>query len=305
MTVCMNLSVAIGATNIMVLMPGFVTRTVAEAINTYRPTIFPGVPAMYLAITQLKDIDRYDLKSIRACVSGASALPLEVQRRFEELTGARLVEGYGLSEASPLTHANPIYGTRKVGSIGVPVPGTDARIVDSDTGERELAVGQTGELVVRGPQVMMGYWNNPGESAIALRNGWLYTGDIARVDADGFFFIEDRKKDMVKVGGLQVFPREVEEVLYEHPNVLEAAVVGVSSRVRGEMLVAHIVPKNGEDPRVLKRELRQFCSSRLASYKVPRRFEIVREIPKTLVGKALRRVIRDQEAGRESPDEEA
>ncbi len=303
----MNLAVAIGATNIMILMPGFVARTTAEVAHRYRPTIFPGAPPIYLAINQLKDVHRYNLRSIRNCVSGSSSLPVEVQKRFEELTGARLVEGYGLSEASPLTHANPLAGRRKVGSIGIPVPNTDARIVDAEGGERELKAGEVGELIVRGPQVMMGYWNNPRETAQTLRGGWLYTGDIARMDEDGFFFIEDRKKDMVNIGGLKVFPREVEEVLYQHPRVREAAVVGVSSRVRGEMLVAHVVPKDGDDARALRRELRDFCAARLAPYKVPRRIEIVPEIPKTVgIPKALRRVIREQEQarGEEAGDEE-
>jgi long-chain acyl-CoA synthetase len=276
-----------------------VARTTAEVAARYRPTVFPGAPPIYLAINQLKDVEQYDLKSIRACVSGSSSLPVEVQKRFEELTGARLVEGYGLSEASPMTHANPIYGARKVGSIGLPAPATDARIVDAEHGERELGPNEVGELIIRGPQVMLGYWNNPPETAAALRNGWLYTGDIARMDEDGFFFIEDRKKDMVNIGGLKVFPREVEEVLYQHPKVREAAVVGVSSRVRGEMLVAHVVPKDGGEPRVLKRELREFCASHLAPYKVPRRFEIVPELPKTVgIPKVMRRVIRDLEQTR-------
>jgi len=306
-TLCMNLAVAVAATNIMILMPGFVARTTAEVAHRYRPTIFPGAPPIYLAINQLKDVQRYNLRSIRNCVSGSSSLPVEVQKRFEELTGARLVEGYGLSEASPLTHANPLAGVRKVGSIGVPVPCTDARIVDPETGERELKTGEAGELVIRGPQVMMGYWNNPRETAQTLRGGWLYTGDIARMDEDGFFFIEDRKKDIVNIGGLKVFPREVEEVLYQHPRVREVAVVGVSSRVRGEMLVAHVVPKDGDDARTLRRELRELCAACLAPYKVPRRIEIVPEIPKTVgIPKALRRVIREREQarGEEAGEEE-
>lgn len=295
MTVCMNLSVAIGATNIMLLMRLFDVKTVVEAVPRYRPTIFPGVPAMYMAINQLRDVEKYDLKSIRACVSGSAPLPAEVQRRFEELTGGRITEGFGMSEASPLTHANPVYGTRKVGSIGVPVPSTDARIVDVETGTRDLDIDEAGEMVVRGPQVMTGYWNNPGETAQTLRNGWLHTGDIARMDADGYFFIEDRKKDMVIIGGFKVFPREIEEVLYRHPRVKEAAVVGIKHRIRGEVLVAHVVPRNGGDERALKRELRDYCAQQLSTYKVPRRFEIVPEIPKTFLGKALRREIRDRE----------
>lgn len=295
MTVCMVLSAAVGAANIMLMMRLFETKTVASAVPKYRPTIFPGAPAMYMAINQLRDIEKYDLRSIKACVSGSAPLPAEVQRRFEELTGGRLVEGYGMSEASPLTHGNPIYGTRKIGSIGVPVPSTDAKIVDLETGTKDLKPGEVGELVVRGPQVMKGYWNNPAETDRTIRSGWLYTGDIARMDEDGFFYIEDRKKDMVNIGGFKVFPREVEEVLYEHPKVKEAAVAGVRHRMRGEMLVAHVVPRNGDDPRMLKRELRDFCARRLSAYKVPRRFEIVAEIPKTFIGKALRWQIREKE----------
>jgi long-chain acyl-CoA synthetase len=253
---------------------------------------------MYLAINQLSDVEKYDLKSIKACVSGSAPLPVEVMGRFEELTGGRITEGFGMSEASPLTHANPIYGTRKGGSIGVPVSSTDAKIVDVETGTRDLPAGEVGEMVVRGPQVMKGYWNNPAETAQVIRNGWLYTGDIARVDADGYFFIEDRKKDMVIISGFKVFPREVEEVLYEHPQVKEAAVVGVQHRIRGEMLVAHVVPKDGGDGKALKRDLHAFCTQRLSAYRVPRRFEIVAEIPKTIIGKALRRAIRDSEQQR-------
>ncbi len=304
LTVCMNLSVAIGAANIMLLMKMFEVKTVVEAVPRYRPTVFPGVPAMYLAINQLRDVEKYDLKSIRACVSGSAPLPVEVMRRFEELTGGRITEGFGMSEASPLTHANPIYGTRKSGSIGIPVSSTDAKIVDVETGTRDLPPGEVGEMVVRGPQVMKGYWNNPAETAQTVRNGWLYTGDIARTDSDGYFFIEDRKKDMVIVGGFKVFPREVEEVLYEHPKVKEAAVAGIKHRVRGEILVAHVVLKDGGDGRALKRELHDFCAQRLSAYKVPRRFEIVTEIPKTIIGKALRRAIRDTEQQRDDTGEQ-
>jgi long-chain acyl-CoA synthetase len=305
MTVCMNLSIVVAAANIMLLMRLFDVRTVAAAVPKYQPTIFPGAPAMYLAINQLRDVEQYNLKSIRACVSGSAALPAEVQRRFEELTGGRLVEGYGMSEASPLTHGNPIHGTRKNGAIGVPVPSTDAKIVDLDTGTRDLPVGEVGELVVRGPQVMKGYWNNPGETDRAIRNGWLYTGDIARVDEDGFFYIEDRKKDMVNIGGFKVFPREIEEVLYHHPKVREVAVAGVHHRIRGEILVAHVVPKDGGDVRALKRELRDYAAQQLSAYKVPRRFEIVSEIPKTFLGKALRWQIREKEEEKEDvPGEE-
>ena len=303
MTVCMNLSAAIGAVNIMLLMRLFDVKTVVEAVPKYQPTIFPGVPAMYLAINQLRDVEKYDLKSVRACVSGSAPLPAEVQRRFEELTGGRITEGFGMSEASPLTHANPVYGTRKVGAIGIPVPSTDAKIVDVESGTRDLGLNEVGELVIRGPQVMRGYWNNPGETDQTLRNGWLYTGDIARMDSDGYFFIEDRKKDMVIIGGFKVFPREIEEVLYRHPKVREAAVVGVKHKIRGEVLVAHVVPRNGGDERTFKRELRDYCAQQLSTYKVPRRFEIVTEIPKTFLGKALRRDIRDREQQKDDSED--
>jgi long-chain acyl-CoA synthetase len=262
---------------------------------------------MYAAINQLKDIAQHDLHSIRYCLSGAAGLPAEVARRFEELTGGRLAEGYGLTEASPLVAANPIWpgGVRKPGSIGIPMPGTDVRIMDAETGTRELPVGEAGELVVRGPQVMQGFWNAPTETAAALRGGWLFTGDVARTDADGFLFIEDRKKDMIQVGGLKVYPREIEDLLLEHPLVREAAVVGTPHPVRGETIVAYVMlsprPSGGEasstsgggDEVAARRQIRDWLRERLPSYKVPRRIEIVDAIPKTLIGKPLRRVLRE------------
>jgi long-chain acyl-CoA synthetase len=251
---------------------------------------------MYLAITRLKDIAEYDLRSVRLCLSGAAELPAQVANEFERLTGSRLVEGYGLTEASPLVTANTIWegGVRKVGSIGVPVPGTDVRIVDLTEGTRSLPPGDVGELVVRGPQVMHGYWNAPAETAAAIRDGWLFTGDIARMDEDGFFYIVDRKKDMINVAGLNVYPREIEDVLLTHPLVREAAVVGVSHPVRGEVIVAHVVPASpAGDPAQVRAQVREFLRQRLPPYKIPRRVEIVQSIPRTLIGKPLRRVIRD------------
>ncbi|MBI4278327.1 MAG: long-chain fatty acid--CoA ligase, partial [Armatimonadetes bacterium] len=229
-----NVAVATANTVILVLMRLFDARAVAEAIRGFRPSFFPGVPAMYLAINQLKDVRRYNLSSIKACVSGAAALPAEVQAQFERLTGGRLVEGFGLSEASPVTHANPIGGIRKPGSIGVPLPDTDAAIIDLETGSRVLDPGEIGELVVRGPQVMKAYWNAPEETRVTLRHGWLHTGDIARMDEDGYFFIVDRKKDMILAGGFNIDPREIEEVLYQHPKVKEAVALGVPDPYRGE-----------------------------------------------------------------------
>jgi long-chain acyl-CoA synthetase len=304
LTVALNVAISVASTVICVMMGLFDTKLVAEQIARHRPTIFPGVPAMYVAINQLKDVQKYNLNSIRVCVSGSAPLPLEVQTQFERLTGAKVVEGYGLSEASPGTHTNPVYGQRKVGSIGLPLPDTEARIVDAETGEREMPVGEAGELVIRGPQVMKGYWNNPEETAATLRGGWLHTGDIARMDEDGYFFIVDRKKDLVIVGGLKVYPREIEEILHEHPKVKEAAVTGVSHRVRGELLVAQVVLKDGvaADPRVIRRELMEFLKERLAPYKVPRRIEITSALPKTAVGKVLRREIREAVAARADED---
>ena len=305
LTVALNTAISVGATVICVVMGLFDTRLVAQMIARHRPTIFPGVPAMYVAINQLKDVRQYNLRSVRVCVSGSAPLPVEVQAQFERLTGATVVEGYGLSEASPGTHVNPVYGQRKVGSIGLPLPDTEARIVDLETGDRELPLGEPGELLIRGPQVMRGYWEAPEETAATLRGGWLHTGDIARIDEDGFFFIVDRKKDIVIVGGLKVYPREIEEVLHEHPKVKEAAVTGVTHKVRGEMLVAQVVLKDGvaDDPRQVRRELLEFSRARLASYKVPRRIEITAALPKTAVGKVLRREIR--EAAASQADDEA
>src|SRR5438132_68038 len=304
LTVGLNVAISIASTVICVMMGLFDTRLVAQQIARHRPTIFPGVPAMYLAINQLKEVQQYNLNSIRVCVSGSAPLPLEVQTQFERLTGAKVVEGYGLSEASPGTHVNPVYGQRKIGSIGLPLPDTEARIVDAETSERELPVGEAGELVIRGPQVMKGYWSAPEETAATLRGGWLHTGDIARMDEDGYFFIVDRKKDLVIVGGLKVYPREIEEMLHGHPKVKEAAVAGVSHRVRGELLVAQVVLKDGvaDDPRAIRRELVEFLKERLAPYKVPRRIEIASALPKTAAGKVLRREIREAVAARADDD---
>lgn len=305
LTVALNTPVAVGASVICVLMAMFDTRLVAETIARYRPTIFPGAPAVYLAINQLKDVRRYNLSSVKVCVSGSASMPREVQAEFERLTGATVVEGYGLTEASPGTHTNPVHGVRKTGSIGMPMPDTDARIVDQDTGEGDVAPGEAGELIIRGPQVMQGYWRTPDETAATLRDGWLYTGDIARMDDDGYFYIVDRKKDLVIIGGLKVYPREIEEVLHEHPKVREAVVVGVPHRVRGEQLVAHVVLKDGAvgDAREIRRELIEFCRSRLATYKVPRRVRIVDALPKSAVGKPLRREIREAEVARSGEED--
>lgn len=290
MTTVLNFAVHKGAT--MVLQPRFNPRDTVKLIHKYRPTLFPGAPAMYVAINNLPGARRYRLDSIEACISGAAPLPLEVQRAFESLTGGRLVEGYGLTEASPVTHCNPIWGERREGSIGLPWPDTEARIVDLKTGE-DLPPGEIGELVVRGPQVMKGYWNRPEATAETLRDGWLYTGDVARMDKDGYFYIVDRKKDLIITSGYNVYPREVEEVLYLHAGVKEAVVLGIPDEYKGEAVKAYVIPKQGHD--LTAAELIAFCRTHLAPYKVPRTIEFRDELPKSLIGKILRRVLREEE----------
>jgi long-chain acyl-CoA synthetase len=292
MTTAMNLGVLMGAE--LILLPKFHTKEVLETINKYRPTIFPGIQAMYLAIGNYPKIHKYDLTSIKAAISGAGPLMHEVQERFEELTKARIVEGYGLSEASPVTHCNPVFGRRKIGSIGLPFPDMDAKIVDIGNGEKEMPVGETGELIVKGPQVMKGYWNKPEETARALRGGWLHTGDIARMDEEGYFFIVDRIKDMIKTVGENVYPREIEEVLFMHPKVQDAVVVGIPhEEFLGEKIKAYIVLKEGET--ATAEEIIQFCREQLSKFKVPKEVEFRSQLPKTLVGKVLRRILRDEE----------
>lgn len=265
---------------------------VMKLLQKTRTTLFPGVPTLYTAINNHPDVQKYDLSSIKACLSGAAPLPLEVQQTFERLTGGRLVEGYGLTEAAPVTHCNPLFGTRKEGSIGVPFPDVEARIVDIESG-KDQPPGQEGELVVRGPQVMKGYWNRPDETAATIRDGWLFTGDMARMDEDGFFYIVDRKKDIIIASGFNILPREVEEVLYQHPKVLEAVVAGIPDPYRGETVKAYIVLKEGET--ATAEEIIAYCKENLAAYKVPTAVEFRSELPKTLVGKILRRVLVEEE----------
>jgi long-chain acyl-CoA synthetase len=298
MTVCMNHTIYMAGTMVLIADPR-VRDHVLKSINKHGPTLFPGVPALYVSVSSHPDAAKYDLSSIRACISGAAGLPPEVQAGFEKLTGAKLVEGYGLSEASPVTHCNPIYGKRKEGSwIGLPFPETECAIMDLETGEQELGVSEIGELCIRGPQVMKGYWNMPTETANALLGGWLHTGDIALMDSDGFFQIVDRKKDMILgTGGFNIYPREVEDVLYEHPKVLEAAVAGVPvGREKGERVKAYVVLKEGET--ASEDEIIEFCRENLAYYKVPKYIEFRAELPKTMVGKILRRVLVEEELKR-------
>jgi long-chain acyl-CoA synthetase len=291
MTTCMNLAALCAAT--LILLPRFIIEDVLKAIDKHKPTLFPGAPTIYVAIINHPDVQKYDLKSIKACISGSAPLPVEVQKTFEELTGGRLVEGYGLSEASPVTHCNPVYGLRKVGCIGIPFPDTVSKIVDLETGEKEVPIGETGELVLRGPQVMKGYWNRPDETAETLRDGWLYTGDIAKMDEDGYTYIVDRKKEMILASGYNIYPREIEEVLYEHPKIKEAAAIGVPDKYRGETVKVFIVLKEGEE--ATAEEIIDFCREKLAKYKVPKLVEFREELPKTIIGKVLRRVLVEEE----------
>jgi long-chain acyl-CoA synthetase len=300
MTTAMLYGVGLGAELVTVANPRPIS-TVMQIIAKERCTIFPGVPAMYIGIINHPDVAAYDMRSVRVCVCGSAPLPGPVQARFEELTGGRLVEGYGLSEASPLTHGNPVHGRRKLGSIGVPFPDTEAKIIDLETGAAQPFDGAAqGELCVRGPQVMLGYWNRPQETAEAIdAAGWLHTGDICTVDPEGYFFIVDRKKDMIIVSGFKVLPREVEEVLFMHPKVMEAVVAGIPHPARGDDTVkAFIVPKPGEPPTA--EEIRAFCALHLAAYKVPREIEFRDELPKTMVGKVLRRVLVAEERERQA-----
>ncbi len=291
LTTCLTLPTALSAT--IVPFPRYVPRDVLVGIQKHKPTIFPGAPSIYISLMQQKEVGDYDLTSIRYCISGSAPMPVEHIKRFRELTGAQVIEGFGLTEASPVTHLNPIHGISKAGSIGIPFPDTEARIVDMEVGQVPLPAGKVGELIIRGPQVMKGYWNRPDETANTLRNGWLYTGDIAIMDEDGYFTIVDRKKDMFLVGGYNVYPREIDEVLHEHPKIKEAVTVGVPHPTRGEMIKAFVVVQPGE--KLTKAEVVAHCREKLASYKVPKQVEFRDDLPKTVVGKVLRRILRTEE----------
>ena len=297
MSTSQNLSIAIGGTQ--VLLPRFQADEVLKAIEKHRVTVFCGIQAMFIAINNHPRVSHFDLSSLKVCMSGAGPLHAEVQKRFEALTGAKLVEGYGLTESAPVTHCNPCRGMRKDGSIGVPMPDTIARIVDIETGNDEVPLGQIGELTISGPQVMSGYWNKPEETAKTIRNGWLYTGDSATMDDDGFFYIVDRKKDMIKSGGENVYPRELEEVLFRHPKIKDVVVVGLPHGLRDEAIKAYVVLK--DDEHATDVEILNFCREHLAKFKVPRWVEFRDELPKNLVGKVLRRALRDEELAKKTP----
>ena len=300
MSTCQNLAILLGAK--IILLPKFQVDEVLKAIAAHRVSAFPGIPAMYLALNNHPKVGEYDLSSVRFCISGAGPLFSDVRDRFEKLTGSSLVEGYGLTEASPVTHCNPMTGQRRARSIGLPILDTDARLVDLETGAPVSEPGKVGELRIKGPQVMRGYWNQDSETATVFQDGWLCTGDLASMDADGFFYIQDRLKDMIKSGGMNVYPREVDECLCQHPKVKEACVIGVPQELRGERIKAFVVLKDGE--RATPAELLGHCRERLAKFKVPKQIEFRQELPKTLVGKVLRRVLLEEELKRpkEVPD---
>lgn len=292
MAAAMNLPISVGAT--MVIFPKFVAKDILKGIKTYRATTLPGIPTIYSVLGSYRDIKNYDVSTIRYCVSGAAPLPGTVLKDFEQMTGGSIIEGYGLSEASPVTHANPVDGRRKEGSIGLPVPDTDCKIVDMETGQ-ELPRGTPGELCIKGPQVMSGYWQRPEETQATLKDGWLFTGDIARMDEEGYFFIVERKKDMIISEGFNIYPREIEEFLLEHPKIADASVIGMPDKIRGEKVYAFVVLREGMA--ATPDEIVRYCKEKLVRYKVPRKVLFRDKIPRNLAGKNLRRVLREEAAG--------
>jgi long-chain acyl-CoA synthetase len=290
-----SMAVPISLASKMVLIPRFESTKALETIQRHKVTIFCGVPTMYQALLANSELAKYDLTSIRVCISGASPLPPNVQKRFMQVTGGLLAEGYGLTEASPVTHCNPVDNTMRtvrVASIGLPLPDTEARITDLDTG-KPLTKGYIGELAVKGPQVMKGYWQRPEETAAVLREGWLLTGDIARMDRDGYFYITDRKKDLIKTKDYSVYPRELEDVLYEYPSVKLCAVVGKPDPKSGEVPKAFIVLKEGATASA--EEIKAFINDKVAPYKAIREIEFRKDLPVSSAGKVLRRLLAEGE----------
>lgn len=296
LSTCLVMPAAVGgSTHIMVR---FNPIEVLKCIQKNKITLFPGAPSVYIALLQHKDVEKYDLTSLDIAIAGSAPMPVEYINLFKEKTGGEIIEGYGLTEATPITNLNPYLGERKAGSIGLPLPSTLCQIVDMELGITPLRPGEPGELIIKGPQVMKGYWKRPDATGNTVRNGWLYSGDIAIMDEQGYVFIVDRKKDMVLVGGYNVYPREVDEVLFAHPKIKEAVSVGVPHKTRGEILKAYIVLKPGEE--LSKNDVIAYCRSKLANYKVPKQVEFRDELPKSNVGKILRRTIRSEEEERVS-----
>jgi long-chain acyl-CoA synthetase len=300
MSIALNLALVTKAT--LITVPQFKINEILELIHKERPTLFPGVPTMYVAVNNAPDVEKYDLSSIKVCISGAAPLPVEVQKQFEKITkGGRLREGYGLTEASPVTHCNPIFGENRTGSIGLPFPGVVAKIVDLEDPSKEMPVGERGQLAVKGPQVMQGYLNRDEDNKNIFHNGFILTGDIAIMDEDGYFYIVDRQKDMVIAGGYNIFPREIEEVLYAHEKIKEACVAGVPHEYRGETIKAYIVLKDGVT--MTEKEVIDYCAENLTKYKVPKIVEFRDELPKTMVGKILRRTLVEEELAKQKKEQ--
>lgn len=290
MTSCMNMLFYMGGN--MIILPRFNVEETVETIEKERPTLFAGVPTMFIGLLNYYKKRPFDLSSLKTCSSGSAPLPKEILEAFNKISGAKIVEGFGLSEASPVTHRNPIVGLQKIGSVGIPVPNTDSKIVNVENKEEELPIGEVGELAVKGPQIMKGYWNLPEETEDTLRDGWLYTGDLAFMDEDGYFTIVGRKKEMIIASGFNVYPVEIEDVLYEHPDVLEAAVIGVPDEYRGEAIKAVVVLQ--EKSQLSIEDMIDYCAKKLAAYKVPNEVQFVKELPKSAIGKILKRKLIEQ-----------
>lgn len=292
MTTSMNAPILLGSKIVLLPDPRDIKR-IMKSIEKHKVTIFCGVPTLFNAINNYPGVENYDLSSIKACISGSAPLPIEVKREFERITGGKLIEGYGLSETSPVTHANPLYGVNKEGSIGIPFPDTLSVVVDEEG--KILPPNQVGELAIKGPQVMKGYYKMEDETKKVLINGWLLTGDMAKFDEDGYFYIVDRKKDVIICSGYNIYPREVEEVLYEHEAIVEAAVIGVPDEYRGETVKAFVVLKDEYKGKISEEDIINYCRQKLAAYKIPRIVEFRDELPKSAVGKVLRRVLKEEE----------
>lgn len=298
MTTVLILSVMEG--HKMILLPKFDAETALKTIDKQKPTLFPGAPTIYIALLNHKDLSKYDLSSINTCMSGSAPLPVEIQDQFEKITKGKLVEGYGLTETSPVTHANFFWDRPRIkASVGVPWPDTDSIILSMETGE-PLPPNEIGEIAVKGPQVMKGYWNRPEDTESAFKDGWFLTGDLGYMDEQGYFYVVDRKKDMIIAGGFNIYPREVEEVLYEHEDIQEAVVAGIPDPYRGETVKAYIVLKEGST--ISEEDLNKYVRKHLAAFKVPRMYEFRSELPKTAVGKILRRALVDEEKKKQSEE---
>ncbi|MBW1848440.1 MAG: long-chain fatty acid--CoA ligase, partial [Deltaproteobacteria bacterium] len=293
-TAVMNVCILAGWTDILVPRPE--PPAVLDMILKYKPTIIPAVPTIYVGLLALPKFKKSDLTFVKGFFSGAAPMALESINDLKDATGADLVEAYGMTESTTIITLTPWRGTLKSGSVGVPIPDTDLKIVDIDTGKKEMNVGEEGEVIFKGPQMCLGYYNKPDETANSIRDGWFYTGDIGKLDEDGYLYIVDRKKDMIIAGGFNIYPRDIDEVLFEHPKVLEACAIGVPDEYRGETVKAYIVPKPGET--LTEEELNSFCRERLSAYKVPKIYEFIDELPKSAVGKILRKELRTLDAAK-------